>query len=139
MAVTVSGQTHWRDYAPATGDYAPLSDLLSDGPLCNAPATMTLALENLLDGAYEITTYHHTTQFGPNDRPPATPFDVYLTDGLQVDEPIVVGAVMSDNSSPALRTETLQFTVVDGSPVSIAFDRGRPWARGTISPCPGSN
>jgi hypothetical protein len=122
--VTLSGQTHWRDYAPANGDFAPLSDLLSDGPLANAPAVLTLTLENLVDGTYEITTYHHTTQFGPNDRPPPTPFDIYVTDGQRTGAPLVVGAVMSDNDSPALRTETFQFAVIDSSPVQVAFDRG---------------
>ncbi|NQU19809.1 MAG: chitobiase/beta-hexosaminidase C-terminal domain-containing protein, partial [Candidatus Nealsonbacteria bacterium] len=137
VVVTVSGQTHWRDYAPATGIFAPLSNLLSDGPLANAPATIALDLQNLLSGTYEITTYHHTTEFGPSARPPATPFDVYLTDGLVTDDPIVVGAVMSDNNSSALRTETFQFTVVDGSPVRIAFDRGQSVGQGDHFALPG--
>ncbi len=137
VVVTVSGQTHWRDYAPATGIFAPLSNLLSDGPLANAPATISLDLENLLGGTYEITTYHHTTQFGPSVRPPATPFDVYLTDGLVTDEPIAAGAEMSDNNSSELRTETFQFTVVDGSPVRIAFDRGPSKGQGDHFALPG--
>ncbi|OHB72714.1 MAG: hypothetical protein A2V70_02015 [Planctomycetes bacterium RBG_13_63_9] len=122
--VTIEGQTHWRDYAAATGSFAPLSNLLSDGPLCNAPSTMTLRLENLLDGIYQITTYHHTTQFGPSARPPATPFDIYLTDSVVTNEAIVIGAVMSDNNSASLSTQTIEFTVLGGSAVEIDFVRG---------------
>ncbi len=122
--VTVGGYTHFRDYPAATGSFASLTDLLSDGMLANAEATITLTLQNLEDGRYELMTYNHTTANGPNARPPATPFDVSLTDGLVTDALVTAGAVMSDNASPELSTQSVLFTVAGGSPVSVSFARG---------------
>ncbi len=122
--VSISGNTHWRSYAVATGIYAAQSDLLRDGPLCNNTCTMVLGLDNLADGTYEITMYHHTTQFGPNGSPgvPARaldPFDIALTDGVVTNSVVVAGVEESDNASPALSTATFEFTVSGGSPVEI--------------------
>jgi hypothetical protein len=128
VEVTIAGNTHWRDYAPATGEYAPLSDLLSDGPLCNWDCNMRLVFDGLLDGAYEITLYHHTTQHGTlNNSREFTPFDILLTDGVDGadgDGKLVVnGAIMSDNLSDHLVTKSVPFTVVAGSPVEFTFQK----------------
>ncbi len=122
--VTIAGQCCYRDYAPATGSFAPLSDLLSDSPLLNAPGTLTLTLGDLADGRYEITTIHHTTQFGPSERPPATPFDIELTDAKFTDALILTGLTMSDNNSDQLSLATFEIQVSGGSPVVIDFIRG---------------
>ncbi|NIP98818.1 MAG: hypothetical protein GWO24_37630, partial [Akkermansiaceae bacterium] len=70
VVVTVAGNSHTRDYAPATGRFAEQSALLSDGPLLNRPGIITLSLGGLLDGNYKLVTYHHTTQFGVSERAP---------------------------------------------------------------------
>ena len=116
--VSISGNTHWRSYAEATGTFAPQSDLLRDGPLCNAFCTMTLGLDHLIDGIYEITTYHHTTQYGPTWYA-VVPFDISLTDAVVTDSIVAPGVEVSDNASASLSTETFQFTVTGGSPVEI--------------------
>ncbi|MCH8923781.1 MAG: PEP-CTERM sorting domain-containing protein [Planctomycetes bacterium] len=126
--VSISGNTHWRTYDPATGIFAAQSDLLRDGPLCNNTCTMTLGLDNLADGVYDITTYHHTTLFGPNGSPgvPARaldPFDIALTDGVVTGSIVAAGVEESDNGSPSLSTQTFQFTVSGGSPVEIDLRR----------------
>ena len=126
VMVTIEGNTHWRDYRAATGDFEPLSDLLSDGPLCNAPCTMIVTLENLLDGSYLLTAYFHTTQFGPQDGRPFTPFEIRLTDGLVNDALIDAEKFMSDDTSDELSTEEIPFTVVDGSPVQLILEKLSP-------------
>lgn len=121
--LTIEGNTHWRDYRPATGGYAVLSDLLRDGPLCNDVCSLALTLENLADGPYEIRTYFHTTQFGEQDGRPFTPFEIRLTDGEVRDELIADDKLMSDDSSDELSTETIPFRVVGGSPVQILLEK----------------
>lgn len=123
VQVSISGNTHYRDYAAATGQYAPLSDLLSDGPLCNAACDMVLTLDGLLDGNYEVITYHHTTQFGPSDGRPFTPFNTTLTDGVVTDHLVSENVLMSDNGSDELSTQTIPFAVRNGAPVRIVFSK----------------
>jgi len=137
VEVSLVGNTHWRDYAAATGQYASRSALLSDGPLCNTNCTMTLTFEGLIDGNYQLTTYHHTTQFGPSVRPPATPFDIVLTDAVHSSDTIVTGAQMSDNSSDALATQTIEFVVADGNAVVVDFVRGSSNGSGDHFALPG--
>lgn len=75
VKVTISGNTHYRDYVAITGGpFVALSPLLSDMVLRNADGTMELKLENLEPGWYWMTTYHHSTQQGGGT------IDVYLTD-----------------------------------------------------------
>lgn len=119
----MKGRTKSR-YAVATGIYAAQSDLLRNSPLCDNTCTMTLGLGNLANGTYEITAYHHTTQFGPNGSPgvPARaidPFDIALTDGVVTNRVVAAGVEESDNASPAPSTATFEFTVSGGSPVEI--------------------
>jgi len=120
--VSVAGNTHWRSFIPATGIFAGQSDLLRDGALCNNVCTMNIGLAGLQDGLYNITMYHHTTQFGPSERA-LDLFDVQLTDGLVANSLVVAGVAESDNGSPALSTTTVPFSVVGGSPVNIALVR----------------
>ena len=119
--VTIGGNTHWRDYAPATGVFAGLSDLLRDGVLCNDTCDMTLRLENLADGSYELVAFTHTTQFGPQDGRPFTPFEIRLSDAEVNDLVINSEALMSDNGSGDLSTQSIPFTVAGGSAVEIVF------------------
>jgi hypothetical protein len=123
VEVSISGNTHYRDYAAATGQFAPLSNLLSDGPLCNATCDVVLTLDGLLDGSYEVVTYHHTTQFGPSDGRPFTPFDTTLTDGAVTGHLFSENVLMSDNGSAELSTQTIPFTVHNGSPVRVVFSK----------------
>ncbi len=123
--ITIEGNTHWRDYRAATNDFEELSDLLSDGPLCNSTCLMQLTFENLKDGQYELETVLHTTQFGPQDGRRFTPFEIRLTDGKVADEIVAEDKLMSDDSSDELSTETIAFEVVGGSPVEIVFDKPR--------------
>ena len=123
VEVSISGNTHYRDFAPATGQFASLSNLLSDGPLCNAACDMVLTLDGLLDGVYEAQTYHHTTQFGPSDGRPFTPFDTTITDGVVTEHLFSQNVLMSDNGSDVLSTQTIPFTVLNGSPVRIVFSK----------------
>ena len=120
--VTMSGNTHFRSYIAATGIFAAQSDLLRDGPLCNNVCQLNLGLTNLQDGSYDITMYHHTTQFGPSVRALDT-FDVRLTDGVVNDVVMVSDVAESDNASDSLSTSTVAFDVVGGSPVNIVLDR----------------
>ncbi|MCH8046991.1 MAG: CotH kinase family protein [Planctomycetes bacterium] len=119
--VTIAGNTHWRDYDPATGQFAQLSDLLRDGPLCNVACNMRLTFDGLYDGSYEITLYNHTTQFGIRDGDPFTPFDILLTDGIDEGKLVADKVIMSDNTSDKLAIETIAFSVVDGSPIEITY------------------
>ncbi len=122
VTVSIEGNTHSRDYAPATGLFEPLSDLLLDGPLMNAAGTMTLTIDGLRAGRFEITTFHHTTQFGPSERSP-NPITVQLTDSQNTDLLITDTLLTSDNASAALSTLTLQFTSDGVNPVSIDFTK----------------
>jgi hypothetical protein len=97
--------------------------LLSDGPLCNDACVMTLRLEGLEDGAYEVTTWLHTTQFGEQDGRPFTPFEMRLTDGDVADEVIVEDKLMSDDLSAELSSETIALSIVGGSSVEIVFEK----------------
>ena len=83
---------------------------------------MNLGLTNLKDGSYDITMFHHTTQFGPSERPLDT-FDVRLTDGVVNGVVVVSDVEESDNASDFLSTSTVAFDVVGGSPVNIVLDR----------------
>jgi hypothetical protein len=121
VSVTLSGNTHWRDYAPATGSFAAQSSLLSDGPLCNVACTMQLTIDGLLPGQYRITTYHHTTQFGPSERV-GNPFNVELTDALNTDLLIASDLMMSDNASSELSTVSVD-AQTDGVPILLSFEK----------------
>ncbi len=119
--VTIGGNTHWRDYAPATGVFEGLSDLLRDGVLCNDACDLTLQLENLADGSYELTAFTHTTRFGAQEGRPFTSFEIRLSDAEVNNLVINSEALMSDNGSEELSTQAIPFTVAGGSAVKIVF------------------
>jgi hypothetical protein len=96
---------------------------LSDGVLRNSAGTMQLQLDDLVDGTYAITSFHHTTQFGPSERPPATPFDILLTDSSVAAMKVADDVIMSDNNSLALSTRTVQFVVSGRSSTVLQFQR----------------
>ena len=124
VRVTVAGNSHTRDYASATGVFAARSDLLSDGPLLNRPGIITLSFAGLKDGTYELTSYHHTTQFGASERGPATPFDIVLSDSAGDNVTVAQGLTVSDNSSVELTTHLCEFSVLGDSEVHLDFIRG---------------
>ena len=121
--VTISGNTHYRDYAAiASGPFVGQTDLLSDSVLRNTNGTMTLTLGDLSDGFYEITTYHHGTQFGTGT------MSVTLTDANGTDQAVVTGATTSAGTTPtAITTLTTSFTVdsvVNGGDIDLKFTGG---------------
>jgi len=116
--VTLSGQTHFRDYNTITGGpFLDQSDLLSDSALRNANGVMTLTLGDLNPGSYEITTYHHSTQ---NDD---GIFDLYLTDSVVTNSMWFSDVTIPDDSRTPTDITTLTFNFVsDGSDVVIGMD-----------------
>jgi len=116
--VTLSGQTHFRDYNTITGGpFLDQSNLLSDSALRNANGTMTLTLGDLNPGTYEITTYHHSTQYDDGV------FDLYLTDSVVTDFLLFSDVIIPDDSRTPTEIKTLTFTFVsDGSDVVIGMD-----------------
>ncbi|MDF1739372.1 MAG: autotransporter-associated beta strand repeat-containing protein, partial [Verrucomicrobiales bacterium] len=124
VGVTIINPTHYRDYnSIASGDYVNQNNLLSDSVLTNGGGVMTLQLDNLLDGEYEITTYHHST--GNFESGKGGVFNLSVTDGVESDRIIGTGLTESvDPLSPvAILTQTFRFTVVQGSPVLIKLAR----------------
>lgn len=116
--VTLSGQTHFRDYDSITsGPFLGYSDLLSDSALRNANGEMTLTLGDLEPGEYEITTYHHSTQYDDGI------FDLYLTDAEVTDALLFSDVLIPDDSRTPDEIMTLNFSFVsDGSDVQIVMD-----------------
>ena len=116
--VTVSGQTHFRDYNSVTGGpFVGLNYLLSDSVLRNANGVMTLTLGDLKPGTYEITTYHHSTQYDDGI------FDLYLTDAVATHDLKFSNVIIPDDSREPTDIRTLTFTFVsDGSDIVIDMD-----------------
>ncbi len=111
--VKIGGYTHFRDYAAVTGTYAGQSELLSDMVLRNADGTMKLTLDGLAAGTYEITTYHHSTQFGGGA------LDIRLFDAAAPGQVVATGVPVSSGTNPSsISTQTFQFTA-GGSSVVI--------------------
>lgn len=121
VSVTISGNTHYRDYPAITsGSFVGESALLSDSVLRNEDGTMTLTLDDIADGMYEITTYHHGTSFGNGV------FDVLLSDANGSDMLIADNFMGTGGTSPMdIATLTFDF-VSDGSPVEIDIVGGGP-------------
>jgi hypothetical protein len=116
VGVKVRGFTHFRDYAAITGGpFVGQSDLLSDNVLRNADGTMRLTLDNLNPGTYQITTYHHSTQFGNGT------LDIRLFDAAGLNQTVANAVPVTHGTSPAsISTQTFQF-VAGGSSVGIDF------------------
>ena len=63
LEVSVSGQTHWRDYEVVNqGPHYSMTNLLSDVVFCNNGGTITLTLKDLKPGRYLMKTYHHLSE-----------------------------------------------------------------------------
>ncbi|MDP6544170.1 MAG: PEP-CTERM sorting domain-containing protein [Phycisphaerae bacterium] len=119
--VSIQGNSHLRNYAPITsGDYVSLSDLLVDHVMHNANGTINITLADLEDGIYEITTYHHNTQYGG-----AATFDLKLTDSNGADQLLFSGVDSSEGTAPAsITSKTFQFEVSGGNDVIMKFGPG---------------
>jgi len=114
--VTIGGYTHFRDYDPiSSGPFVDMSDLLSDMVLRYSDGTMTLTLDDLAPGPYEITTYHHSTQFGGGT------IDIALRRGSDPADLLFDDLPVSGTTGPtSISTATFRFQA-DGSPVYIDF------------------
>jgi hypothetical protein len=119
VTVTIGGYTHFRNYAAVVDGFSNATALLSDMVLRNANGTLSLTLEDLKPGIYELTTYHHSTQFGGGL------FDVHVTDTLGVSRSIASDVTVSAAANPA-EVSRLSFQIhTDGStPVRIDFTGG---------------
>ena len=115
--VKISGYTHFRDYAAVTGTFAGKSPLLSDNVLRNSDGTLKLTLDDLKPGVYEITTYHHSTEYGSGT------IDTRLFDAAGLNQVVANGVPVTPGTDPAaVSTQTFQF-VAGGSSVVIDFLR----------------
>jgi hypothetical protein len=121
VSVTISGYTHFRDYTSITsGPFLSQNALLSDSVLRNANGEMTLTLSNLRPGLYNMTTYHHATQFGGGS------FDLDLTDALLTNQMIFDNAPVSSGTTPgSISSLSFNFTTF-GAPVIIDIRGGDP-------------
>ncbi len=112
--VTIGGFTHFRDYSGLIDGSDAVSPLLSDMVLRNSDNTMTVGLGNLEPGTYEMTTYHHSTQFGGGT------MDIAVNDAAG-SSTVETGLAISAGTSPATGTSSTFTIVSDGSPVSVEF------------------
>ena len=114
--VTVSGYTQFRDWAAVDGGpHAGLSPILSDSVLRDSPGTMELKLGSLRFGVYEMTTYHHSTEFD------GATFDIRLADSVGIDQAIATGLRVSTGTAPDdVTTSTFRF-ITTGDTVAIRF------------------
>jgi len=119
VTVNVMG-SYWRvRSAISSGPHLALNDLLRDGVgmvSAGGQQTITLTLSGLKPGIFQMTTYHHDTQFGGGN----ARMEFLLTDGLGVDQSIATGIATTGTTSPSvISTHTFDFTVLDDSPVIL--------------------
>jgi hypothetical protein len=114
--VEVGNYTHFRDYsAIASGPFAGRSALLSDMVLRNADGALNLSLSNLRPGTYQLTTFHHSTQFGGGN------IDTRLFDANGLNQVVSNNVPVTGGTSPSQVT-TQTFTIeAGGSDVTVAF------------------
>lgn len=117
VSLTLGGFTHFRDYSSVDPRDASVDRLLSDMVLRNAEGTLTMTLENLLPGTYEMTTFHHSTQFGGGT------LDVSLSDSRGVDQSVVTSLPVSASDGGSLTSAVFNVTT-DGSPVTVSMSGG---------------
>jgi hypothetical protein len=110
IEVTMSGMTHWRDYAALTGGpYYEKSALLSDMALRNANGTMILSISDLKPGDYFIKTYHFSTGANPGI------WSATITDANRTDESLGTFTQEPKSTTPtAVFTLLNYFTITDG-------------------------
>jgi len=110
--VTVSGYTHFRDYAGLAGvsPFFGQNNLLSDMVLRNSNGTMAVTVEDLEPGIYNIKTYHHSTQFGGGT------IDLRLSDSAGLDQVVANNVPVTDTTNPAsISTQAFQFITTGGA------------------------
>jgi len=105
---------YWRDYPAVTGTFAADSHLLRDGLLVNNNSdNITLTLDDLTAGIYEMTTYHVNTLANGG-----RVFDIYV-DGVLTE----TGLTTTNGTSPTTITApTFLFTANGADPVTLLFD-----------------
>ncbi len=114
--VTLNGYTQLRDSAPiVSGDYTESSLLLSDAILRDSPGTMAMTLDNLRFGIYELTTYHHATEYA------GASFDIRLQDSVGIDRTVASALQVTSGTSPTeITTSTFRF-VTTGDSIDVRF------------------
>jgi hypothetical protein len=111
LKVSVSGQTHWRDYNTITGGpFLSLSNLLSDEVLHNSNGTITIKLSDVKAGEYSISTYHHASQANGN-----TTYDLKLTDANGANRLIAASMTSSGGRTPSTINKQTFDVVSDGT------------------------
>lgn len=114
--LTISGYTLFRDSAAIdNGPYQDLSPILADGVLRDSPGTMALTLENLHFGVYELTTYHHATEYA------GASFDIRLQDSVGIDQEVSSGLQVTSGTGPPDVTASTFHFVTTGAPVTVGF------------------
>ena len=120
LKISVTGQTHWRDYLSVlSSPHDQLSRLLSDEVLSNGWRTIIIGLDGLLAGQYTISTYHHATEGYGNGT-----FNVSVKD---VNEPRVVasGISVSQGRYPSsINKQTFEFLSNGSNEVQIILGPG---------------
>ena len=111
LKVSVSGQTHWRDYNTITGGpFLSLSNLLSDEVLRNSNGTITIKLSDVKAGEYSVSTYHHASQANGN-----TTYDLKVTDASGTNRLIAANMTSSGGRTPSTINKQTFDVVSDGS------------------------
>ena len=111
LKVSVSGQTHWRDYNTITGGpFLSLNNLLSDEVLRNSNGTITIKLSDVKAGEYSVSTYHHASQSNGN-----TTYDLKVTDASGTNRLIAANMTSSGGQTPSTINKQTFDVVSDGS------------------------
>ena len=134
VSVTMAGQTHWRNSNLgniALTDYDWFREFLNDVVLSNAATTspMTLTLDGLLAGNYEVTTWHHSS----TSTQTPTPMNIDVADGAPISPRNVVtnyqgtGGTGGQHNDPNGNSFQTFFIVSDGvNPIDIDFSKVSP-------------
>ena len=94
-----------------TGGSAGASPLLSDMVLRNTNGTMTLTIDDLAAGTYDLTTFHHSSQFGGGS------VNLVLNDANGSGQSVITGLPISGGTNP---TNPTKHTVQGAPPFIIA-------------------
>jgi hypothetical protein len=122
VTVSFAGATHARDIVDPVsgGPYADLSDLISTRLLRIGSGTVSMTLEGLVDGEYDLISYHHVR----NDTGGGT-FTTSVTDATGTW--LLPGSTtLTEGVSPTdVAMVALEFTVdnsINNGAVTIAYD-----------------
>ena len=123
LSITLSGNTHYRNYPDITGGaFIGQTNLLKDNILRTGAGTITMTLDTLDAGQYQITTYHHTTSNNGN----SLAGSIDITDATRTSEFVTLfdttGGSATENTSPtAIGTAFFQFTSDGVNPIDLFF------------------